>query len=667
MNYKESLPLVSVIMNAYNAEEYLNESIDSALSQTYSKIEIILWDNFSTDSTASIVKEYSDPRVHYFLANHHTSLGEARNLAISQSNGEYLAFLDCDDVWMPSKLDEQLILFNDPEVGLVYSDSIFFNNNKSVSTCFANKTPYRGFCFEKLLVNYVISMETVIIRKKVINSMNHLFDVRYTAIEEYEFFARIAQKWKIDFSPLALSKWRIHSKSWTWQKKRSFIDEKMMMLKDLQSNIKSDSPYMEALKSFSNNLSFEKSKQSWAEGKSKNARLELKKINVFSRKKILLWVATFLPYNLVDRIYAFLFGAVRPDETSLSYASNSKAYTFFKNRYILYIINLCLLPISLLLLFFFKKKSFVLTYHLISKKLKPKSFNNAIATSTKLFSRQISILKILYFKFIEAKDITKKEGILITIDDGYLDTYKEVSELSDVLQIPIIHFLCPGFYMDETVRPWWYELELFINDYDFNKKNFQSLVYTHSKKMNHINILNLDNKFLLYNTIREILVALPYDIREIILSEYAASIGIKRIDYRNIFMNQIDIIKAHKTLFDYGSHTYSHIALGVEDILIAEEDIKKADKIFQDSLGYEVKSFAYPYGIESNNDKLIKMLRNRYEQIYTTRYGFIDKTTNSHSIPRISISESDGIIGFINKISGSYSILYRIYYAFKRA
>ena len=101
-------PLVSVIMNCFNGEKYLREAIDSVLAQTYQNWELIFWDNQSTDRSAEIVKSYDDPRIYYFYASQHTLLYEARNYAIEDQNGEFLAFLDVDDWWESDKLSIQL-------------------------------------------------------------------------------------------------------------------------------------------------------------------------------------------------------------------------------------------------------------------------------------------------------------------------------------------------------------------------------------------------------------------------------------------------------------------------------------------------------------------------------------------------------------------------------
>ena len=97
-------PLVSVIMNCYNGEKYLTEALSSLLIQNYGNWELIFWDNLSTDNSKKIFKSFNEKRFKYFLADKHTVLYEARNLAIKKTSGDYIAFLDTDDIWSKDKL-----------------------------------------------------------------------------------------------------------------------------------------------------------------------------------------------------------------------------------------------------------------------------------------------------------------------------------------------------------------------------------------------------------------------------------------------------------------------------------------------------------------------------------------------------------------------------------
>ena len=126
-NQFNSKPLVSVIMNCYNGEKYLKESVESVLSQNYKNWELIFWDNKSEDRSATILKSYEDSRIKYFCANKHTLLYEARNEAIKKTSGKFIAFLDTDDFWEKDKLDLQIPLFEDAEVGVVYGNHFIIN------------------------------------------------------------------------------------------------------------------------------------------------------------------------------------------------------------------------------------------------------------------------------------------------------------------------------------------------------------------------------------------------------------------------------------------------------------------------------------------------------------------------------------------------------------
>lgn len=221
---------VSVIMNGYNAAPYISAAIESVLAQTYDDWEIVFWDNCSTDDSAAVVKSFPDPRIHYHYAETFTPLGQARNLAIRQSHGEFIAFLDCDDIWLPEKLARQIPLFGDAEVGIVYSDTVFFNARGDEKRSYGGELPARGRCFRQLLGRYFLSMETVVLRRSALEAQSEWFDPRFNMIEEADLFRRIAHDWKIDGVPDALARWRVHASSWTFKHPELFRVETLQML-----------------------------------------------------------------------------------------------------------------------------------------------------------------------------------------------------------------------------------------------------------------------------------------------------------------------------------------------------------------------------------------------------------------------------------------------------
>ena len=154
-------------MNCFNGERYLRDAIDSVINQTYKDWEIIFWDNGSTDKSAEIAKLFGN-RMQYFYTPTTSPLGKARNLAIQKAQGKYIAFLDCDDIWMPQKLEKQInLLESDTEIALVFSDAIYFNENGILCQIYLKFKPPRGKIFNALFRKYFLCISSVILRLSV--------------------------------------------------------------------------------------------------------------------------------------------------------------------------------------------------------------------------------------------------------------------------------------------------------------------------------------------------------------------------------------------------------------------------------------------------------------------------------------------------------------------
>ena len=207
-------PLVSIILNCYNGEKYLKDALDSVYSQIYKNWEIIFWDNQSTDNSENIAKSY-DSRIYYHRSTEHTNLGKARNLAINLAKGKYIAFIDCDDIWLPNKLSEQVEMMEmNPRFILSYAgvEEIFLNGKKfrDVPTIYQS-----GFIFNKLLKQFDIPILTTIINNELLQENKILFDPLITASEEYCLFMQLACVNEIGVSEKILAKYRVHSNSLT--------------------------------------------------------------------------------------------------------------------------------------------------------------------------------------------------------------------------------------------------------------------------------------------------------------------------------------------------------------------------------------------------------------------------------------------------------------------
>ena len=203
--------LVSTIMNCYNGEKYLKDALDSVLAQTYENWELIFWDNQSTDNSSNIVISYNDHRIKYFYSKTHTLLYKARNLAIEKSQGGYLAFLDVDDYWDPTKLEKQMLVFEkNSKVAIVYSNYSYKNEIKNTFKKLQNNKLPEGMIIDKLLRNNFMSLLTVLLNRKFINENENIFDERFNCIGDYDMAIRISSKWEVSCVKQSLATYRWH-------------------------------------------------------------------------------------------------------------------------------------------------------------------------------------------------------------------------------------------------------------------------------------------------------------------------------------------------------------------------------------------------------------------------------------------------------------------------
>lgn len=228
-NYR---PLISIIVNCFNGEKYLRESLSSILKQTYENWEVIFWDNQSSDNSKKIFFEFKDKRFRYFISDEHTSLYEARNRAVQVGKGELIAFLDTDDWWKKEKLEKQISLFKDSKVGLVYSNCyIFFEKNKK-SKIFSKKILKSGYITKDLFMDYKVSIMTVLLRKIAYDSVSG-FNNRYDIIGDFDLVIRLSNKWK--FAPVQepLAYYRVHNDNFS-------LKNNMIELKEFENLITDD-------------------------------------------------------------------------------------------------------------------------------------------------------------------------------------------------------------------------------------------------------------------------------------------------------------------------------------------------------------------------------------------------------------------------------------------
>jgi glycosyltransferase involved in cell wall biosynthesis len=204
---------VSILMNCYNGEKYLEQAITSVLEQTHQNWELIFWDNQSTDKSYEIFKNFHDKRLKYYCSKEHTTQYKARELAIRQASGDFIAFLDVDDTWNSNKLEIQLKLFKDKTIGLACSNYIVFYEQKNISIKYFSKLKPEGFVVEYLFSDYYVGLLTLIIRKDIIDFSTYIFDDSFQIIGDFDLVMRLAKKWKIGVVQIPLATYRVHGEN----------------------------------------------------------------------------------------------------------------------------------------------------------------------------------------------------------------------------------------------------------------------------------------------------------------------------------------------------------------------------------------------------------------------------------------------------------------------
>ena len=149
---------VSVIIPAYNAENFISKAIESVLSQTFQDFEILVIDDGSTDQTKEVVAQYvcqfSEKVQYYYQTN--KGPAAARNFGIAKAGGDFVSFLDSDDVWFDHKLEEQIRFFDaHPHYVMLYTDMKYYENGSLKFGSFLKERPYRlaasGKIYNKLI------------------------------------------------------------------------------------------------------------------------------------------------------------------------------------------------------------------------------------------------------------------------------------------------------------------------------------------------------------------------------------------------------------------------------------------------------------------------------------------------------------------------------------
>jgi len=200
-------PKVSIIIPTYNRAHVLKRAIQSVLNQTYKDFEVIVVDDGSTDDTKAIVKGLDDKRVLYKRHDRNKGVSAARNTGIVIARGEYIAFQDSDDKWLPTKLEEQMKAFAHARsrIGVVYTAFWYVRKDRRIYIPLPKVSKREGDIHNELLNGNFITPQSAVVRKECFE-VSGLFDEKLPSLNDWDIWIRISKNWEFKFisEPLVL-------------------------------------------------------------------------------------------------------------------------------------------------------------------------------------------------------------------------------------------------------------------------------------------------------------------------------------------------------------------------------------------------------------------------------------------------------------------------------
>lgn len=229
------MPEISIIIPTYNRADLLNRTIQSVLNQTFKNFEVIVIDDGSTDNTRKIVRGFikKDERIKYIFQENSGGPAKPRSTGIKNSRGNYLAFLDSDDEWLPEKLEKQISVFKnsrDKKLGFVDCGVLVVNKNTETINEYRLSPLCRGNIFKKILEkNFILTPSSILLKRGVIKKTGD-FDENLKMSDDWDFWIRISKKYNFDFIDELLTKYYVHSTNITKISSRDALMEELFYI-----------------------------------------------------------------------------------------------------------------------------------------------------------------------------------------------------------------------------------------------------------------------------------------------------------------------------------------------------------------------------------------------------------------------------------------------------
>ena len=211
---------VSIIIPAYNAAKYLRETLDSALNQTYRDTEVVVVDDGSTDETPGILEAYGD-RIRV-LRQENQGRAAACNAGVGVAQGEWVAFLDADDIWLPAKLERQVDECS--QFAISHTNAYFFGEQFSEDVLKTSMIPkVGGWVLERLLLQNFVTCSSVMLSREVYRHYGG-FDPSFYYIEDWPLWLRICAEHQLGYVATPLVRYRVHATSKSMKVRQTMSD-----------------------------------------------------------------------------------------------------------------------------------------------------------------------------------------------------------------------------------------------------------------------------------------------------------------------------------------------------------------------------------------------------------------------------------------------------------
>lgn len=230
MNSSSSLPLVTIVTPSFNQARYLEQTIQSVLAQDYARLEYLLVDGASTDGSLEIIQKYAD-RFAWWVSEADTGQAEAINKGLRRAKGEFVAWLNSDDIYLPGAVAKAVAFFEGrPELGIVFGDVLAIDQDGQTT----NHLRYGDWSLTELAAFRVIGQPSVFMRRSVLEQAGYL-DPSYHYLLDHQLWLRMAQIAPMHYLPETLSAARFHAESKNVALANKFSEEVFRILEWMES------------------------------------------------------------------------------------------------------------------------------------------------------------------------------------------------------------------------------------------------------------------------------------------------------------------------------------------------------------------------------------------------------------------------------------------------